>query len=272
MKVTRYPNVISKSKKTLVMGTFAGIHNGHKTLLDVAKSFKHKLLVMIIENPQDLPMSHKKEYVSLDIRLQQLSNLGIEEVVVLKFDDVIENTDGKTFIEKMIKDHNVVKIAIGSDFAFGKNRSMNAKMLEKDYDATVVKIQQSNNVKISTKLLIESVELGHVSFIKKISPFSFTLNERVDANNHFPKSKILNPHPGIYAVFSIVNTLRYWSVVRIGFDGDNEVIIKQLQVKNAGFDATFEFRKQIRSIIKKDQDKITEKDIEDCATYLKNAL
>lgn len=272
MKVTRYPNTISNTKKTMVIGAFAGIHNGHIALLEAAKTFKHKTVVMIIENPQDLPNADKREYVSLDIRLQQLSNLGVQETIVLKFDEEIKNTDGKVFVDKLIEKYNVSKIVVGSDFAFGRNRSMTANILQKDHDAAIVKIQQENNVKISTKLMVESVELGQVSFIKRISPFSFTLKERINPDKTFSKSKILNPHPGIYAAYTIVNTLRYWSVVRVSFTGDNEILVKQLQVTNTGFDATIEFRKSIRTIVKKEHDKITEKDIEDVAKYLKNTL
>ena len=271
MKVTNYPNKISYGKRTLILGTFASVHNGHFKLIQKAKSFKHKVIIMIIANPGDLPANHKTNFESLEIRLQQLSNLSVDECIVVHFDLKIKNTSGEDFIKSLVNLYNVKKIVVGEDFAVGKNASYNADDIAKKYDTNIQELLRIGDMKLSTKLLVEMVELGDVDLVKKISPFYFTIKTRISNKNLFNINKnITKPHPGIYSAWVIVNDIRYSAIVRVSQTKENEILIKDLNLSNSGFDAEIHFVKQVRSIIRKDFDLFKESDWIEMTKYLKN--
>ena len=273
MKVSNYPNKISSGKRTLVLGTFASIHNGHLKLIKKAHTLKNKVIVMIIANPNDLPASHKTNFESLDIRLQQLSNLEIHECVVVNFNLKIRNTTGEDFVKSLVDLYNIKKIVVGEDFAMGKNASFKANHIAAKYDTEIVKVLRIGGSKISTKLLVEMVKLGDVDLVKKNSPYYYSINTRVSNMNFFKISDgITIPHPGVYSAWSTVNDIKYSSLVRISRTGQHEIMIKDLNLSNTGYDVEINFVKQLRSVIRNDFDLFKKSDWTHSTEYLKNHL
>ena len=271
MKVTNYPNAISKTKKTMIIGSFNSFHNGHKVLLDVANSFNETVTFLIVTGLNDFDNNVKKPFHTQGIMLQHLSNLGVKEVIIVKLDNEIKMKDGKKFAQELWEKYNIKRFVVGHDFSMGKNSSYTAKMLEKDFDTVIVKSKKINEKKLSTSLLREFVEFGNVNLVKKNSPFYFTISTRVNNKNNF-EIDALTPHPGIYATWAIVNDVKYWSTVRISKTGIHEIIVPDLIIKNSGFDVQIEFAKQIRAVIRSDFDKLNDKDKEEAVEYLKNHL
>ena len=273
MQVVNYPNKITSGKRTLVLGTFASIHNGHLKLIEKAQSFRNKVIVMIIANPNELPASHKTNFESLKIRLQQLSNLEVDECIVVNFDLKIRNTTGEDFVKSLVDLYNVKKIVVGDDFAMGKNASLKAKDIKEKYDTEIVEVLKIGDSKLSTKLLVEMVELGDVDLVRKNSPYHYTINSRISNKNLFKISdEITIPHPGIYSAWAIINSVRYSALIRVSKYGENEVMIKDLNLSNTGYDAELHFVKQIRSVIRKDYDLFKDSDWTESTKYLKNHL
>ena len=269
MKVARYPIKISDKKSTLILGSFESIHYGHMSLIEEAKKKKQIITLLMIENPTNIPGKKSSEYCAFETRLQQVANLGIDQVVVLTFNDEVKNMEGEKFFESLVKLANATHVVVGKDFAMGHNRTLTAEKIKTIFENTsIVEPIKFNDVKLSTTTLKELVEVGQVDVVKKLSPFSYTITTRVSNEKTFDITTTL-PHKGIYAAFAIVNDIKYWCMVKVGFD-NNEIIIPDLQIKNSGFDTRIEMRKQIRTIIRKEQDIILDSDREKAILYLQN--
>lgn len=272
MKVTKFPNKISKSKKTMILGSFSGFHNGHKKLLEIAKTYKNTVIMIIMESPSKLPNKNIKDFESLKTRLQQLSNINVDEVAIIHFNEEIRNTEGLDFVTRLKEEYNVERFIVGKDFAIGRNASFKAKDLQSKFKTTIVASEMIGNSKLSTTLLSEMVQLGDVDLIKKYTPFYFTLEARIKPNNLFEINNSIIPHSGLYSAWAVVNSVKYWSVVRISSTGNHELFIQDLLIKNSGYDVSIEFVKKIRMVIRKDFDNITEKDKKVAIEFLKNHL
>ena len=272
MKVTKFPNKLGRNKHIMILGSFSSFHNGHKTLLDVANTYNKPVIICLIENPDKLPSKKKNIYESFEIRLQQISNLGIYGAVVVHFNKEIMNLDGKDFATKIKKLYNVEKFIIGKDFAMGKNASYKALDIQKDFPTIIVKIKKINNQKIATKSLIEMVNLGEMELIKQLSPFAFTISTKIKKDNTFEITDCSLPHTGIYAVWAIVNDIKYWAIARISHFSQNELIIPDLLIQDSEYQVYIEFRFQIRTIIKQELDLITKDDKKNVVQFLKNNL
>ena len=266
MKVIKFPNPLDRKKRNLILGSFAIFHNGHLKLLEKAKEKKEKFAILIIQNPSSIPNNSKKEIESLEIRLQKISNLNVEEAIVLEFDSKIQFTSGKEFAKTLKKKYFINEFIVGQDFKMGKNRNYDAKQLQKDFKTTIVKNYYYEKNKISTQLLREFVEFGEVDLIKKLSPFYFSINVNVNYKNEF-KINNLKPKFGNYVGWIIVNDLKYWCIIYINKD-KNKLYIPELLIKNKSFSGTLEFIKKIRFFNNNFKDKITKEDIEYSIKFL----
>lgn len=270
MKVARYPIRISKAKTTLVLGAFDSFHFGHIALIDEAKKLRCPVTLMMIENPSNLPSKNSSSYCDFDTRLIQAANLGIDQTQVIKFNEEIKNMPGEKFLAKLVELTNAINIVVGKDFAMGFNKDTNAEKILKLYpDKTIiVNPVKFSDAKLSTTTLKELVETGAVDVIKKLSPFSYTITTRVTAEKTF-EYETTKLQRGVYATFVIVNDIKFWSLVKIGFES-NLIIVPDLNIVNSGFDARIEFRKMIRIIVRKDQDDVSAEDKAKVVAFLLN--
>lgn len=270
MKINTFPGKLTSGKKVMVLGSFNSFHFGHEKLLKTAKKHKKKVVFLLIDNLSILENTHKKPYHSLEIRLQHLANIGVDEVLLIKFNNEIKKMDGKSFAKTLFENYNVEKFIVGKDFSMGENSKYKSSDLAKDFDTEIVEEFKVNDKKISTSILREMVEFGDVHSIKKVSPFYFTKDFRIMADKTF-KTEGLMPHNGVYAAWTIVNDVKYWSAVLVS-KNKNIVHIPDLLVENAGFDSQIEFVKKVRAIIKNNDDVISEEDIKKTIEILKNDL
>jgi riboflavin kinase/FMN adenylyltransferase len=125
------------SKPLVTLGTFDGVHLGHqaiiKRLLERSKE-KNKIgLVITYEpHPQSVvaPESAPEVLTTLEEKLYLLEKLGVEETLVINFDEKLSQLPAKEFLEEiLVKKLNVDGIIVGHDHAFGKNRAGRIELL-----------------------------------------------------------------------------------------------------------------------------------------------
>ena len=257
MEVAYYPKKITNKKTTLIMGGFKFIHNGHKRLIEVAKTFKNPISMMLIVRKEDL--------ISLDIRLVQLAKLGVSYVHVIKFDSKFQGTTGKDFLKTIKEISNAKNIVAGEDFTFGKNRTMSVKDIK---DITIVKLAKINNKKVSTAFIKELITLGEVDVIKEMSPFPYTIQLNANAKKEITAGLPKDLHAGIYAIFAIVNSVKYYGYIYLNMKGGAKIFVPDLLVKNNSFKPVVRLIKMTRKIYVSKQDELLKDDEEKVILYL----
>lgn len=274
MKVSYYPKEFNnKHKCALILGSFETIHNGHLELIKKARDINSKVAIMTFEDPSQLPGANKVNFTDLETRLQQLANLKVDQVTVVKFNNDIRLQSGKDFINSLINIFNAKQMIVGKDFACGKGREYKAKDIQKDYkNVEIIEHQKINSQKISTSLLKEFLHLGEVDLIKNLSPFAYSMNVNVKSDNSLDLSNYPKLHSGIYATTIVVNEVLYWSYLHISQEQKAKVIVPDLQLKNTPYQAQLSIHKLIRIIVSSKEDDIKEEDSQKVAFYLKNNI
>ncbi|PZO63781.1 MAG: bifunctional riboflavin kinase/FMN adenylyltransferase [Paracoccus denitrificans] len=141
MRVHRHWTGLPQSARgaTVALGNFDGIHQGHRAVIDAARSAA-----------PDAPLGcvafepHPREYfaklsgaraapfrlMSPAARLNHLARLGVAHLYELPFDKVMAGLSPEAFAKEVLADGlGVVHVAIGTDFRFGCEREGDAQML-----------------------------------------------------------------------------------------------------------------------------------------------
>lgn len=257
MKVYYDINEIEKNQNTvLTVGTFDGVHLGHQKIINemIFHSIENKCrnLVITFEPHPQIVLSKNnsiKILSTLDEKLNYLSYLGIENVLVIKFTKEFSQIDFKTFIKDYLIDKiGLHTIVVGSDHHFGRNREGTPEQLidlGNEFNFHVVKVEplMFAGSKISSTRIRKSLLNGEIQLANEMLGKKFELSGRVvkgsqrgasigipTANIQVENKDKLIPARGVYFVEVDVLEKDYYGMMNIGFrptfNNSNELILE----------------------------------------------
>ena len=310
MKTYNSLTSFTSSRKTIVtIGTFDGVHLGHKSILDkltkgtnngeyeavVLTFFPHPRMVL----QQDVAI---KLLNTIDEKATLLENYGIDTLIIHPFDTAFSNLSAEEFVKDILVDQlNIHKIIIGYDHRFGKNRTADINDLisfgEKyDFEVAQIGAEEIDEIAISSTKIRKALLEGDVKLANQYLGYSYFISGKVIEGKKigrtigFPTANIeinenykLLPKNGVYVVSSTINNVVYFGMMNIGNNptiGDNEQTIEvhffELNQDIYGENIQISILKHIREEQKFsniDELKIQlEHDKAFCQNYLKNLI
>lgn len=123
----------------LTIGNFDGVHGGHRHLIAETVLRAHRrglpsLVLTFHPHPRSVlrPDLAPAQIYKLKQEQMIIAKLGIDYMVVQKFDRQFANLNPEDFMQTFLMDrYHPAEIIVGQDFAFGKNRSGSLEALEK---------------------------------------------------------------------------------------------------------------------------------------------
>ncbi len=118
------------NKPVVSLGTFDGVHLGHRAILEQVKQKAQEqdtesLVVTYEPHPQSVvsPQDAPLVLTTLEEKLDLLDKLGIDETVVIDFDKELSNYSAERFVQEILVDRlDPGTIIIGQNHGFGKDR------------------------------------------------------------------------------------------------------------------------------------------------------
>lgn len=266
MKIFSYLHEnIKIENATFILGGFESIHHGHKQLINVAKSFDDgPVVICLFKDPSLLPKSQDGNMLQLNTRLTFLADLEVEYVILLDFNDWLQNLEPQKFIDILIK-IGAQRFIIGKDYRFGVYGKWGYQELQQYYSATnVVDLVKEKNTKIATSLIKENIIFGDLEYVNSqlVSPYRIDFDFLgQDKPLTWPKN-VTPLAKGIYAVNFLFDQREYHGLIHISFspeigwkilDDDLEFVICDVLV--------VEFLFKVRTIISRERDSITSEDL-----------
>ena len=146
------------------IGFFDGVHLGHQELIKktVEESKKKNLIPSCITFKSS--EFSKNNLVSFNRKIELLSEYGIEDIILLPFNEDIKNTTPEDFVSKYLNNFNIDTLICGFDFTYGYMAKGNINTLRDDkrrnFEVIEVPEFQINGIKVSStyirKLLNEN--------------------------------------------------------------------------------------------------------------------
>ena len=132
MTLGRTPDELERVPRAVAVGTFDGVHLGHRRVLDAAIASGLTPTVVTFDPHPRKAFGHDVELLStLDRRLELLEAAGIRDVLVLSFDLEFAKTTAEEFADRYLRAIGAEVVAAGSAFRFGNERKGDLDLLRR---------------------------------------------------------------------------------------------------------------------------------------------
>lgn len=244
MKIFHSINDFSSEKKTiLTLGTFDGVHIGHKKILDrVIQKTKNQdcesLVLTFFPHPRMvLQGSDIKLLNTIDEKVDLLEQIGIENLVIHPFDETFSRLTAEEFVKTILVDRfRIQKIIIGYDHRFGRNRTADINDLiafgkQYNFEVEQISVQEINAISVSSTKIRKALVAGEIVLANEYLGYNYFLTgvvvkgKQLGRTIGFPTANLkieenykLIPQNGVYIVKSIINQKIVFGMMNIGFN------------------------------------------------------
>jgi riboflavin kinase / FMN adenylyltransferase len=213
----------------ITIGTFDGVHMGHRQIIDKLKSEAAAIggeTVIITFHP------HPRKVVSstilgirlintLEEKLELLEQLGIDHVVVVPFTEAFANQPAEDYVRNfLVEKFHPHTIIIGYDHRFGRDRQGDYLLLEKmapvyKYELKEIPKHILENISISSTNIREAILHNDTDTANKLLGYDFFFSgvvvhgDKLGRQLGYPTANLkvmdeekIVPGNGIYAVYA----------------------------------------------------------------------
>jgi riboflavin kinase/FMN adenylyltransferase len=246
----------------LTLGVFDGLHLGHqlimRTVVERARETGSVPTVITFDpHPRAVlhPESSPPLLQTLDQKVEGFGVLGIEQTIVIRFDEEFSKTRAADFLTDVVKDRlHAKEVYLGRGFAFGHNREGNIELLRRvsqdlGFFADEVPEVQFRNQRVSSSKVRSLLVEGKVNLARRLLGRPYGVEGRVErgaergaglgfptANLH-PRNRVI-PKNGVYVTGTLIDGQWRRSVTNVGvrptFGADAEPSVETFVMHWAG--------------------------------------
>lgn len=255
LKIVNSIKSFNTTKPTIVtIGTFDGVHLGHRKIIDQITTNAHRLdceslVLTFFPHPRMILQedTEMKQLNTLEEKIALLENLGVDNLVIHPFDKEFSRLTAEEFVKEVLVDtFKVKKIIIGHDHRFGRNRTANIDDLiafgeTYNFDVEQISAQEINEVSISSTKIRNALIEGSIELANNYLGYNYSLTGIVSkgkqlgrtigyptANLKIEESYKLIPSNGVYIAKSIIDETTVYGMMNIGIrptvDGTSQTI------------------------------------------------
>ncbi len=211
MKIARLPDVERRAQRSVAVGTFDGVHVGHREVIrgsDSVLTFEpHPVSVVA---PQHTP----KLLTTFERKAELIASLGVQELIVIPFDAEFAKRSADDFVtDVLVGSLDAAQVAIGENFRFGNKAQGDPRMLAADgrFSTVVHPLLEIGGEVVSSSHIRGLVLAGRISEANQLLGDPFELSGEVvhgdkrggrlgfPTANLIPEEALVCPGHGVYA-------------------------------------------------------------------------
>jgi riboflavin kinase/FMN adenylyltransferase len=245
IKVTPLDEVEPRARDVAI-GTFDGVHLGHRAVIagaDTVLTFEpHPLEVL---RPEIAP----KLINSLEVKRDVLDGMGVEELVVIRFDQEFSHQTAEEFTDLVLVEKlGARRVAVGENFHFGAKAKGDAAMLEAHpgFETRVQKLVEVDGAVVSSSRIRAQIVAGEMEAARHCLGVPYMVEGEVVSGdrrgrelgfptaNLIPDERLVTPGDGVYAAFANGHPAAVNVGTRPTFDSDRGVLIETFLIDFSG--------------------------------------
>ncbi len=218
----------------IALGTFDGLHIGHKAVITSEKSeYERKLALMFKAHPQiSLKGSHPGLLITPEKERALLNEWGVESEYI-DFTEISSLSPEEFVDDILIGRYNAASLACGFNYRFGKGAAGDVKTLkrlcaEREIKLTIVEEIDYENEAVSSTRIRKAISDGNMKaandMLGRVFSYSFEVKHGDERGrilgsptiNQFFIKDFCVPEFGVYASYTVVDGKKYVSVTNIG--------------------------------------------------------
>jgi riboflavin kinase/FMN adenylyltransferase len=140
LKVARDLAELERPPRAVAIGTFDGVHLGHRRVLQAAVAAELVSTVVTFDPHPRIAFGYEVELLAtLERRLELIAEAGIDETLVVEFNLELARLEPEEFADAVLRPIGTEVVVAGADFRFGRGRSGDLALLESvGFDARTV--------------------------------------------------------------------------------------------------------------------------------------
>jgi riboflavin kinase/FMN adenylyltransferase len=140
VRVARRPEELAAGECVAAIGSFDGVHRGHRQLLETARAAGGPVTVVTFWPHPRLVLGNRVELLStLERRIELLDEAGVEEVLVVDFTPELAAREPAEFADSVLRQIGATVIVVGENFRFGRAAAGDPALLrDLGFDVRVV--------------------------------------------------------------------------------------------------------------------------------------
>ncbi|WP_295509749.1 bifunctional riboflavin kinase/FAD synthetase [uncultured Sulfitobacter sp.] len=156
---------------SVAIGNFDGVHLGHRSVIDLARSAQPDAPLGIVTfepHPREFfaPTAPPFRLMGAEARAHQLEKLRVQKLYELQFDAALSGLSPRGFAKDVLVDGLGLRhVVIGADFCFGKKRAGTAEMLagfgaEMGFGVTIAPLMAKGESTVSSTAIRAALSQG----------------------------------------------------------------------------------------------------------------
>jgi riboflavin kinase/FMN adenylyltransferase len=213
LRVTSLPDAEPRPR-SVAIGTFDGVHLGHQAVIegaDTVLTFEPHPLAVI--HPSALP----KLIMPFNVKRDVIDGLGVEELVVIPFDEEFARRSAEDFVERvLIEKLDAKEVSVGENFRFGAKAKGDPAMLaaRPEFETRVQPLVEIDGETVSSTRIRALVAAGDMEGARHCLGAPFMVEGTVvkgdqrgrelgfPTANLVPDDSLVIPGHGVYAAFA----------------------------------------------------------------------
>ena len=120
MNVARSPEELAQVPRTVAIGTFDGVHRGHRRVIEAATGGTGRsTVVTFAPHPRTILGNHVELLSTVERRLELIAGLGVEDVLLLEFTPDLAAVPPEAFAQSVLRRIGAESVVAGPGFRFG---------------------------------------------------------------------------------------------------------------------------------------------------------
>ena len=132
MNVVFTPVEVEPAARAVAIGSFDGVHRGHRSVLDALSETGLVPTVITFDPHPRIALGNRVDLLTtLERRLELIEGAGVETTVVAPFTPELQQMTPEAFAERYLRPIGTEIVVAGEDFRFGVRRSGDLELFER---------------------------------------------------------------------------------------------------------------------------------------------